>query len=940
MRLKLVAVAGLFSLAAGAAGGAGAQQTGGHSQILPVDPLVTVGRLQNGLRYYIRANKRPDNRAELRLVVNAGSVQEDDDQRGLAHFIEHMAFNGTLRYPKQALIDYLERIGMRFGPDINAYTGFDETVYSLQVPTDSAEVLETAFEILEDWAHQLVFDPEMIDGERGVVIEEWRSGRGAEARMFDKQFPVLFKNSVYAERVPIGSVEVLEGFDHDALVRYYRDWYRPDLMAVVAVGDFDMDVIEGLVRRHFEQIPSVPEPRFRKLFPVPDHEETLVAVATDKEATDSRVSIYYKQPLRGEGTIEAYRQLIVERLYNSMLNDRLFELTQRPTPPFLYASSGQGKLIRSKEVYVLGAGVEDGRVEAGLAALLTEAERVARYGFTSTELERHKREVLRWMERAHLEREKTNSAVYAFEYVQAFLENDPIPGIELEYRLHQEMVPEIRLEEVDRLAREWLADSNRVILVSAPDKASLPVPSEQDLLAVFKAVKRSDIASYVDSVDEAPLVAEVPAPGTIVEERVFAAVGVTTWRLSNGARVILKPTDFKEDEILLRASSPGGTSLASDTDYIAASTAAEVVSAGGLDRFSVVDLQKKLAGKVVSLSPDVDPLYEGLTGSASPDDLATLFELIYLTFRAPRRDTTAYLAFRTQVNALLANRSASPTAAFGDTLKVTLAQHHFRERPSTVQVYQEMDLDRSFEFYQDRFADAGDFTFVFTGSFQVEMMRPLVTQYLASLPSTGRQESWRDVGIRPPEGVVQKAVYRGLEPRSQTYIIFTGPLEFTRANRHLVRSLSEVLQIRLREKLREELAGTYGVSVGATTEKDPVPAFSVSVSFAADPDRLDDLVTQVFAEIDSLRIRGPEPGYIQKVQEAQRRGRETNLKQNSYWLYQLLYADRFGTDPSEILTYESLIEALTAEAIGRAARRYLPKDNYIRVSLYPQTYVP
>jgi zinc protease len=940
MRLKLAAAAGFLSLAIGAAGGAVAQQTGERSPLLPVDPSVTVGTLQNGLRYYIRANKRPENRAELRLVVNAGSVLEDDDQRGLAHFVEHMAFNGTLRYPKQALIDYLERIGMRFGPDINAYTGFDETVYSLQVPTDSVGVLETAFEILEDWAHQLVFDAEMIDSERGVVIEEWRLGRGAAARMFDKQFPILFKNSAYAERLPIGSVEVLESFEHEALMRYYQDWYRPDLMAVVAVGDFDSGMIEGLVRRHFEQMPSLPQPRSRSLFPVPDHDETLVAVATDKEATESRVSIYYKQPLRAEGTIESYRQLMVERLYNSMLNDRLFELTQRPTPPFLYASSGQGKLIRSKEVYVLGAGVEDGRVEPGLAALLTEGERVARYGFTSTELERHKREVLRWMEHAHLEREKTNSAVYAFEYVQAFLGNDPIPGIELEYLLHQEMVPDIQVEEVNRLAREWLTDRNRVILVNSPDKEGLPVPSEQDLLAVFEAVRGSDIGPYVDSVDDAPLVAEGPAPGTIVEERVFDAVGVTLWRLSNGARVILKPTDFKEDEILFRASSPGGTSLAPDADYVAASTAAEVVSASGLDRFSVVDLQKKLSGKAVSLSPDIGPLYEGLSGSASPEDLATLFELIYLTFRAPRRDTTAYLAFRTQVDAVLANRDASPTAAFGDTLKVTLAQHHFRERPATIEVYQEMDLDKSFEFYQDRFADASDFTFVFTGSFQVEMMRPLVTQYLAALPSTGREETWRDVGIRPPEGVVQKAVYRGLEPRSQTYVLFTGPFEYTRTNRHLIRSLSEVLQIRLREKLREDLAGTYGVSVGATTERDPVPAFAVSVSFAADPDRLDDLVKQVFAEIDSLKVFGPNQEYIQKVQEAQRRSRETSLKQNNYWLYQLLYADRFGTHPSEILTYESLIEALTADMIAHAASRYLPRNNYIRVSLYPQTHAP
>jgi len=902
---------------------------------------VKVGTLENGLQYFIRANQRPENRAELRLVVNAGSVLEDDDQLGLAHFVEHMAFNGTERFPRQELIDYLERVGMRFGPDLNAYTGFDETVYMLQVPTDSADIMHKAFEILEDWAHQLEFDPDMVDGERGVVVEEWRLGRGAEARMLDQQFPVLFADSKYATRLPIGDKRILETFDREALVRFYRDWYRPDLMAVIAVGDFDSDAIESLIQEHFGALRSAEQPRRRETFPVPDHDETLVAIATDHEATDSRVSIYYKQTVREEdGTLRSYRRLLIERLYNSMLNDRLFELTQQADPPFLYASSGQGRLIRSKEVYVLGAGVEEGGLERGLEALLAEAERVARYGFTPTELDRHKRQLLRWIERAFAEREKTNSAAYAYEYTRAFLEHEPIPGIEVEYALHEQLLPGIELDEVNALAREWLSDRNRVILVNAPDKEGVSTPTEQDLLDAFVTVHAADIVPYDDDFDEGPLLPDTPEPGRIVEETTYREVGVTAWRLSNGARVILKPTDFKADEILLRAESPGGTSLAADEDYVAAVTAAEIVGASGLGSFSIVELQKQLAGKAVNVSAGIGPLYEGISGSASPEDVSTLFELVYLTFTAPRRDTAVYLAYRSQIDAVLSNRTASPDAAFSDTLKVTLSQHHFRMRPSTPAVYDEMDLDKSLEFYRDRFAEAGDFTFVLVGNFEVEELRPLVEEYLGSLPTVGRVENWRDVGIRPPLGVVERQVHRGVEPRSQTYIVFTGSFDYTRKNRHVIRSLGELLQIRLRERLREDLSGTYGVSVSAVPERDPVPAFSLTLHFAADPERLEELTQVVFAEIESITANGPQPSEVEKVKEAQRRERETSLKQNQYWLYQLLYADRLGTDPNDILTYEALIDELDASTLRDAARKYLPQNNYVRVSLYPEPVVP
>ncbi|MGD2216039.1 MAG: insulinase family protein [Gemmatimonadales bacterium] len=903
---------------------------------LPVDSAVTLGTLPNGLRYYIRENPEPQERAELRLVVKAGSVLEDDDQQGLAHFVEHMAFNGTEHFEKQELVDYLEGIGMRFGPDLNAYTSFDETVYMLTVPTDSAELVATAFQILEDWAHGLAFDHEEIDKERGVIIEEWRLGRGAGARIRDQQLPVLFQGSRYAERLPIGKREIVESFEYETLVRFYRDWYRPDLMAVIAVGDFDAATIEELIRRHFAGIPMPDIAPQRPTYPVPDHEETLFAIATDPEATFNSVAVYWKQPPQEVGTVGAYRRSIVEALYNRMLNFRFFELTQEADPPFIGASSSQGRFIGSKEVYILGAGVQENGHQRALEVLLSEAQRVARYGFTETELEREKRELLRYLQQAYDEREKTRSSAYASEYARAFLYDEPIPGIAYEYEMHQQLLPGITLDEVNRLARQWISEDNRVILADGPEKEGVEIPSEDELLAVFEAVESADIEAYVDAASEAPLVPVVPEPAEIVEVEEIEELGVQRWTLANGVRVLLKPTDFKDDEILFSAWSPGGTSLAPDSDYVAAITASTVIGFSGVGEFSLIDLQKKLAGEAVRVSPSVGSLFEAMGGNASPSDVETMFQLIYLYFTAPRRDSAAYASIKSRMQAFLANRNADPGSAFYDTLNVTLTQHHFRSRPPTLELYEEMDLDVSYEFYRERFADAGDFLFVFVGNFDLEELKPLIQTYLGGLPSSGREETWRDEGIRYPSGVIEKTVYKGIEPKSQTRIIFTGPFDWTRENRYAIRALGDVLRIRLREVLREDMGGTYGVSVGGSGSRDPVPDYRFSISFGTAPERLEELVDAVFLQIDSLQTVGPPQEDIDKVKEMQRREHETDLRENSFWLGQLLAAERYGLDPRNLLDYEEMIDGLTAEMVKEAAQRYLRTDDYVRVSLYPE----
>jgi zinc protease len=915
------------------------QVPGDPSQILPIDPQVTVGTLDNGVTYLIRINQRPEYRAELRLVVKAGSVLEDDDQLGLAHFVEHMAFNGTEHFAKQELVNYMESIGMRLGPHVNAYTSFDETVYMLTIPTDTAVVVEKAFQVLEDWAHLLSFDSEEIEKERGVVVEEWRLGRGAGARMRDEQFPILFKDSRYADRLPIGSKEMLETFDHAALKRFYSDWYRPDLMSVIAVGDFDSKTIEGLITQHFSRIPERDDPRPRETFDVPDHDETLFAIASDPEATNTTVGVLYKQPLRGQTTVGAYRQSIVEQLYNAMLSTRLFELTQQADPPILMGFSGQGRFIGAKEVYQLFALVEDGGGERGLSALLTEGERVARYGFTSTELDRKKADLLRGMEQAFAERDKRESRSYAAEYIRHVLESEPIPGIEMEYDLAQRLIPAIQLDEANRLAREWIVDRNRVFMVSATQKEGVAVPGEAELYQVLAQVAASEISPYEDAVVEAPLVAVLPEPAAIVSEESIEEIDVTMWTLANGVRVLLKPTDFKDDEIVFLAYSPGGTSLVSDEDYVAASTATTVVEQGGVGPFNIIELQKALAGKAVRVSPSIGSLTERISGYASPKDVETMFELIYAHFTVPRKDTTAFQAFQAQYEGMLANRSASPEQAFYDTIQVTMSQGHPRARPPSVAMMDEMDLDKSFAFYRDRFADAGDFTFVFAGNFDIDSLKPLVQTYLGGLPSMGREETWQDVGMETPTGVIHKAVHKGVEPKSQTQMIFSGDFDYTEVNRHVVRSLASALQTRLRDRLREDLGGTYSVGVSGGYEKFPDAVFRMRIMFGSAPERVEELTAVVFEEIENFKNEGLSEEDVSKVRENQRRTKETNLRENGYWVGQLAFFDQYGIDPRGLISYE-LIDGLTADMIRMAAQLYFPMDNYVMVSLYPEAAVP
>ncbi len=941
-RLTLLAV--VLALWAGATAPRVAAQAAASPQpdaALPLDPAVRIDTLASGVVYYLRKNDEPKHRAELRLAVNAGSALEDDDQKGLAHFVEHMLFNGTRRFQEHELIDFLERTGMRFGPDINAYTSFDETVYMLQIPTDSTEIVEKAFDVLEDWAAYATLSDQEIDNERGVIVEEWRRGRGAGGRIRDKILPVLLADSHYKDRLPIGDTTIIKNAAYDTLRRFYRHWYRPDLMAVVAVGDFDVDRIEALIREHFDALPAPDAPRPVPSFDVPDHDETLYEIATDPEFPVTQVQVNFKQDAEVVRTVGDYRGQLVSSLFNSLLNKRFAEIARRGNAPFLGASVSKGGFVRPAAFYSLGAQVQDDSLLVGLEALLTEAARVRQHGFTETELARQQRETLRAYERAFNERDNTDSGAYAREYVGNFLEAEPIPGIAYEYQLVEDLLPGITVEEVNARAAELLAERNRAVIVAMPEKEGLTPPTEADLAAVLARVQQKPIAPYVDDVSDAPLVPDIPAPAAVTAERAVAEVGVTEITLANGVRVVMKPTDFKQDEVRFTAFSPGGSSLVPDADYLAASTADALVTRSGVGAFDRTALQKKLAGKVASASPFIGEVEEGLRGSASPEDLETLFQLIYLYFTAPRADSSALEAFQNQQRAFLINRANTPFGPFQDSLIVALYGHDPRRQVPTVEQIDALDLQKAFAIYQDRFADAGDFTFIFVGNFAPDTLRALARTYLGTLPAAGRAETWRDVAPDPPQGVVRKTAGKGLDPQSQVALVFSGPFRYDRLHRHRLRSLEGVLDIMLREELREKRAGVYSTAVQSSASDRPDSTYQVFVFFGCAPERARELAEAVFEQIKSLQDDGASEDYLARVKEQQRRERETSLEENGFWIGVLdFYYSHPQEDLLDVLRYDEMIESLNADDLREAARRYLRKDRYVEVVLYPENFDP
>lgn len=779
---------------------------------LPVDANVRKGTLKNGMTYYIRKNTKPEKRVEMRLVVNVGSLLEDDDQQGLAHFVEHMAFNGTKNFEKNEIVSFLQTIGVEFGADLNAYTSFDETVYILPIPTDDPAIVDKGLLILEDWAHNVTFDKEEIDKERGVVIEEWRLGQGADQRMRDEYFPILFKNSRYAVRLPIGKKEIIETASYDVIKRFYTDWYRPDLMSIIAVGDIDVDEMEAKIKTRFGDIKNPKEGRERTIYSVPDHEQTFVAIENDKEAAFTMIQLFYKADILESTTLKEYRRDAIVQLYNGMLNDRLRELTQSATPPFIFASTSYSGMVRTKSSYTAFAVVGENDIEKGLHALIEENERVRQYGFTNSELERYKKVILNHYEQAFNEKDKTESGSYAREYIGNFLENEPIPGIEYENEAIKALLPGISLEEVNGLASQFITKENRVVVITGPDKEGVVQPTEEEVLAMLDAASQMKISAYEEEDLGEVLMNTIPVTGSVASTSAIDNLGITELTFANGVKAILKPTDFKNDEILMSAYSAGGSSLYSDADYYSADNASDIINQSGVADFSAINLKKLLAGQTVSVSPYISTLSEGFRGNAAPKDLETMLQLIHLYFTNPRKDSVAFQSFIMRNKMLLQNLMSNPQFYYADQSSRIMSQNHPRGGgfPS-IEDLDKINFDKAFEVFEERFANAGDFTFFFVGSFTVDEITPMLTQYLGSLPVIERQESWKDLGVRPPKGVVKKVINKGTDPKSMVTINFTGVKPYDKLSNYYLSSLGEILSIKLIEILREDKSGVYGL---------------------------------------------------------------------------------------------------------------------------------
>lgn len=912
------------------------QQLNNLNEKLPIDSNVTIGKLDNGLTYYLRKNKKPENRVFMRLIVNAGSILEEDNQQGLAHFVEHMAFNGTKNFDKNEIINYLESIGMRFGADVNAYTSFDETVYMIELPTDSLELVIKGLQILRDWAAEIKFDSLEVEKERGVIIEEWRLGRGANARVFDKQAPILFKNSKYAERLPIGKKEVIETFDHEVLKKFYKDWYRPDLMAIAAVGNVDMIWLEENIKQIFSSIPKVSNSKERNVFQIPDHEDVLYSIVTDPELPQTSISLYYKFPVTKVEYVSDYRKQLIENLYNGMLNSRLEELTQLSEPPFIYAYSGKGNFVRSKNFYVLASIPKEDSILVALNVLLSEAERVRQTGFTATELKRQKSELFRAIEKRFNERETTNSNSFVNQYTSHFLSSSPIPAIEYELWLVKMLLPDITLEEVNLLANSLISDKNYVVLISAPEKEGQILPTENEVKSAIDNVRKQQLTAYKDEQKEISLVNQNFGKAEIIDERKVENLGITELRLANNVRVVLKPTDFKKDEILLMAFSDGGSSLVDDEDYIPAATAVSIVTQSGIGDMNLTELQKFLKGRIINLSPFISELSEGLSGSASPKDLETMFQLVYLNFVSPRLDSSSFLAYKTRLETFLINKSKDPLSVLQDTITAVASNYHPRRMPWNLETLKKLNPQKSFEIYKERFRDASDFTFIFIGSFDVDSIKPFIQTYLGNLPSIKRRESWRDLNIYPPKGVVKREVRKGLEDKSLVNISFSGDFSWSPWEVHKFSAMVEVLKIKLREIIREEMSGTYGVNVYQLTQKFPSEKYIVSISFGCNPSRVDELIQSVMQQIDSLKNSPTDDSYINKVKEIQRREWETNLKENNFWLNRLWTFYLHDFDLNSFYDYAERIERLDSNNIQECFDKYFNKDNYLQIVLKPE----
>lgn len=904
---------------------------------IPTDPNVRIGKLENGLTYYIRHNELPEDRADFYIAQKVGSILEEENQRGLAHFLEHMCFNGTTNFPGKGIINWLETIGVKFGQNLNAYTSIDETVYNINnVPVIRDGIVDSCLLILHDWANDLTLDPKEIDNERGVIHEEWRTGQGAMMRMYEQALPKAFEGSKYGHRLPIGTIEVIDNFPYQALRDYYEAWYRPDQQGIVVVGDIDVDKVEAKIKEIFSPIEMPANAPERKYEPVPDNKEPIITIAKDKEQPSTMIYIWHKHPAtpnEAKGNMGYLVQNYMFSMIEKMLNARLEELRQNANPPYIMAVTEDADFLLAKTVQAF-AGIaiskEDG-IPTAISALVREIERARKFGFTASEYARAKADYLRALESAYNEREKMKNNQYVQEYVRHFIDNEPIPGIETEYALMNQLAPNIPVEAINSILPQLITDQNIVINIFGPDKEGMVYPTEEEILKVLKDTKAEEITAYVDKVSDEPLMKEAPKAGKIVktEEGPFGSTALT---LSNGVRVVVKNTDFKADEIRMRAFSPGGTSVFGTKEALQLKMLNSVAGLGGLGNFSNVDLEKVLAGKKASVSASVSSLSEGLNGSCSPKDLETLMQLVYLSFTAPRMDDAAFESFKQRTKASLANQEANPMTALNDTLTKEMYDNHPMAGRIKSEMIDRIDYNRIMEMYKNRFQEAGDFTFLFVGNINLEEAKPLIETYLGGLPTINRKENFEDIGMDIQEGARKNVFEKKMEtPKATVLNIISGDCEYNLKNDLLMTMLSQTMSMVYLETVREKEGASYGVSAFGQLSRYPEDEAIFQIYFDTDPAKREKMEQIVMTELQKVAQDGPRPEHLAKVKEYLLKKHTENAKENGYWLGQLFESYWYNTDMNT--DYEKLVNELTVEDVKNFTKALLDQGNIIEVTM-------
>jgi len=909
-------------------------------QPMPNDETVRAGVLENGMTYYIKANQEPKERASFYIIQNVGALLEEDNQNGLAHFLEHMAFNGTEHFPDKGIIDFLERHGVAFGENINAYTMQNQTVYNLSdVPVNKPGILDSCLLILNDWSNYLLLTEEEIDSERGVIKEEWRTRRTAQFRMYKAALPYYYPNSKYAERDVIGDFEVLENFEYDALRDFYHKWYRTDLQAIAMAGDFDAEEMEKKVIDLFSQIPSVENAPERPFYEIPDHTVPVFGLVTDKEAAQTiiRYMIRHRKVKEGPETIMDHREKYIHQLFNAMMGQRIEELVQKGDPPFVFGLINYGDFERGYEALNAFVMPKPNEEDLGFSALLTELERVKRYGFVQGELDRAKAEILTRWEKYYKERDKISNEEYVNDYMNHYLEGDAYVSAETGYMFVQGIMPSITLDDFNQRLEQWTTEENQVLVIEGPEGEDVEHLSEEASLAIFGQVASADIEPYKDEELAESLVSEELALAAISSTKELPEFDAVEWTLENGAKVIFRHAEFEKDQIQIRGYSKGGSSLYGD-DYVpTADMLTSLVSFYGVGDFDATGLQKMLSGKNVSLQLSLGSLSEGLNGTASPKDMEAMMQLLYLHFNHPRFDVEAHEAIMARYMAMIENMNNNPQKIMSDSLSLILTDYHPRSRVLDQEFLKEIDYEKIEEVYMDRFADASDFFFVIAGNMDQEEVKVLVQKYIGAIKDLDRDEIWMDRKVYEPEGVVEKTIPLALEtPKANVNIVINKEMEYSPYNRMVMRVIENILDLRFMESIREDEGGTYVLGVRTSLNRWPLEKASMRISFDCDPTRSSELKEKVFEELEKLAKEGPSEVDLSKTVENILKDREQSKEHNSYYLsaiYSYYVHDINYDDPDN---YENIVKGLSVKDVKKVMKAFYKNPNVVDVVFEPE----